>query len=511
MATTTFVNGTVLQPDWLNDINATVYSGLATVGGAPSASIALFAPFGTGVVNRTVQTKLREYTSSADYNNTRGTDNYGFGVSAMDDIATPSIGGNATQNIGIGTNALTACTQGFANTALGHNALKTLTTPAYCTAVGAFALEDANKTDTVQLLCTAIGAYALNKNTNGQYNVAVGVYAGEKNTTGFFNTFIGQNSGQANITGESNTYVGHSAGQLNLGNRNTALGEKALPIATGSDDIIAIGYQALAVNLTGDQSIAIGTNTLATATVGPNLAIGYRAGEGMQTGVNNTFIGWQAAVAAVSSGSNTTAIGHGALQTLTSNSDNLAVGYNALNLSINGGSCAVGTRALDVQTNGGAHCAFGTDAGGNVTTGDNTLCLGNQAGTDAVRNITTGSHEIVVGNNNHTAAYIKVAWTVTSDQRDKTNIQDIQQGLDFIMKLKPKSFNLQNRETQLPTTGTRYGFLAQDILSLETTPIIINNDDSENLKMNEAMMIPVLVKALQELKMEFDSYKRSHP
>ena len=57
----------------------------------------------------------------------------------------------------------------------------------------------------------------------------------------------------------------------------------------------------------------------------------------------------------------------------------------------------------------------------------------------------------------------------------------------------------------------RYGFKAQEILALEgANPVIIDNEDSEKLRMTDTYMIPILVKAIQELKAEYDSYKLTH-
>ena len=90
---------------------------------------------------------------------------------------------------------------------------------------------------------------------------------------------------------------------------------------------------------------------------------------------------------------------------------------------------------------------------------------------------------------------------VTSDARDKTNVQPVANGLDFVNKLNPVSYQFtDNRTTKNPTGRVRNGFLAQDILALEgNNPIIIDNQDPENLKYNGESLVPVLVKAIQEL------------
>lgn len=194
---------------------------------------------------------------------------------------------------------------------------------------------------------------------------------------------------------------------------------------------------------------------------------------------------------AITSGSELTLIGNGAGVSITSSPQNTAVGSGALD------QCTTGI---------GRNTALGVDALSMVTTGRNNVGIGYSAGADAVRSITTGNNEIVMGNDSHTAAYIKVSWTVTSDARDKTAIEPLQFGLNFLSTLKPVAYNYRkSRGEDAPDGMRRYGFLAQEVLASEgDNPVIVNRDDPLNLKMTEASLIPVLVKAIQELKAEVD-------
>jgi hypothetical protein len=71
--------------------------------------------------------------------------------------------------------------------------------------------------------------------------------------------------------------------------------------------------------------------------------------------------------------------------------------------------------------------------------------VGNDAGTSTSPsgNITTASNQMCLGNNSITDAFVKVAWTVTSDLRDKTNLKPIIHGLDFVNQLKPTEFQFR--------------------------------------------------------------------
>lgn len=168
---------------------------------------------------------------------------------------------------------------------------------------------------------------------------------------------------------------------------------------------------------------------------------------------------------------------------------------------------AVGHSALNGAVEGNRNVCVGNGALSNVTTGQNITAIGNVAGTDAVRNITTGSNEIVVGNNTHTAAYIKIAWTVTSDARDKTSFAFVPMGLAFVCALRPVSYRFRtSRDSAEPCGRVRYGFKAQEVLAIErsfgTGAVVIDDSDRENLKYNADAMIPILVRAIQELRAE---------
>jgi hypothetical protein len=118
-----------------------------------------------------------------------------------------------------------------------------------------------------------------------------------------------------------------------------------------------------------------------------------------------------------------------------------------------------------------------------------------------------------MGSTTVTNAYIQVGWTTVSDLRDKNNLGEVPHGLDFVMKLNPIKYQFKTSRTDSTPNGpVRYGFGAQDILEQEgDSPVVIDASDSEKLRLTESNMLPILVKALQELKAEFEAYKASHP
>lgn len=128
----------------------------------------------------------------------------------------------------------------------------------------------------------------------------------------------------------------------------------------------------------------------------------------------------------------------------------------------------------------------------------------------------------------------------TSDEKEKENIGDSDLGLDFVMKLRPVTFTWKDFDptykdafdpegdylgkVEVPKRRgrTHYGLLAQQVAAAAEScgvpvarfaPYSLSNPDDPNsgagLRYHE-LMAP-MIKAIQELKAEFDAYKASHP
>jgi hypothetical protein len=259
-----------------------------------------------------------------------------------------------------------------------------------------------------------------------------------------------------------------------------------------------------------------------------NTAIGRGAGTSASTGVNNTYVG--AVAGSCTNGSNNVAVGVFALgQTVAATSENVAVGNSAMRVATGCCNIAVGPGALG-QVTGTRNIALGNGALLNGTTSDNNIGIGWQAllclttGRNNLEiganngitntysppfNITTECNRVVVGSTATTNAYIQVAWTAISDARDKTEVTALPVGLDFISQLNPVSYRFkESRESEVATGPTRYGFLAQDVLAVEgESPVVVDAEDPDKLKITDANLIPILVQAIKELKAEIDELK----
>ena len=272
---------------------------------------------------------------------------------------------------------------------------------------------------------------------------------------------------------------------------------------------VCLGVGALTDTTTGSNNSVFGYNSLTHNVEGhDNTAVGYLTLHTSAEGYNNTAIGGSCA-SVMTTGHDNVSVGNNSTYKLTEGYNNTAIGINSLHECLTGhDNTAVGDASL-YDTTSYNNTAIGKDAGNNVTSGHDNVFVGISSGTDAVANITTQSDYGVFGNNNLANANIKVAWTVTSDARDKTNFSSVPYGLDFVCDLKPTAFQFKtSRENPAPKGNIRYGFLAQDVLQLEgSNPVIINNEDEDNLKYNESSLIPVLVNAIKELKLEIDKLK----
>ena len=254
--------------------------------------------------------------------------------------------------------------------------------------------------------------------------------------------------------------------------------------------IDATGFIYNQGNGTNNVSFGSGAGNVANITGAKNTFLGALAGDTVVSGYENIGIGYNA-LEGVATGSGGIAIGIEA-GNFTSGNGNIAVGYGA-----NGSGAVTGSRNISI----------GDATGYNVTSGGNNILIGTNAGRSGFQtpqslgSVTTNSNEIQMGNTSHTGAYIQIAWTTVSDARNKTNFKEIPLGLDFVSQLKPTSFEFKKERESNEADGIeRYGFLAQDILELEgDKPVIVNNNDKENLKYTSDHLIPVLVKAIQEL------------
>ena len=220
-------------------------------------------------------------------------------------------------------------------------------------------------------------------------------------------------------------------------------------------------------------------------------------------------------------GNRNAAFGVSALQDNTEGAQNSAFGANTLFSNTTGNNnSAFGQGSLPGSTTGYNNSAFGEEAGNNVTTGSNLTLIGFNAQPSAG----SASNEMTLGNGGvGTLRCAAATITTLSDARDKKNIQDLQLGIDFLMKIKPRQFNWDKREwyENKVSDGTKMqhkptaGFIAQELDKVQISENaewlnLVLKENPNRLEATPGNLLPIVVKAIQELKEENDTIKKEN-
>jgi hypothetical protein len=472
-------------------------------------------------------------------------------------IATPGGGGGATE-----LNDLTDCSVDSSST----GGVSLVNVPAggvggRSTIIG----KNAGNASTSSLIdATIIGNWA-GYNQAGTFGATyIGSYAGynQTSTSAFANIFVGEKAGYGAVgaSGFGNVGIGKDTMlSITSGSRNMAMGYRSLRFLTTGSSNIAIGQDAGEGIIFQSNNVCIGQETLenspssgcvaighqaldtGASSTSYSIAIGYQAGRSFQVQQGLIAMGYQASKSHTSgadcvtigrsagvnntTGQQRTIVGNNAAQYNTGNG-NTAVGFWALkgasSGTVNGGfNVAIGRHALDVLTTGSFNTAIGNDSADSLQTGFFNTYLGRNSGTghingsnctfvgNAAAPSTTGaSNEIVLGDASISTLRCQVtSITALSDRRDKTKIEESNYGLNVIDKLKPVTFDWNTRDGA--KVGIKdLGFIAQDLQEVDDENLkLVYDTNPEKLEASYGRLIPVLVKAIQELKAEIEILK----
>jgi len=306
------------------------------------------------------------------------------------------------------------------------------------------------------------------------------------------------------LTPSGNPAIASGVRSIALGGNSTFSGTNAQCEANDTD-AVAIGTSAFA---DGVESVAIGNLAKARDY---DVSLG-RAGRYVSSGSQNIRIGFNAGI--------------------FSSNQSVCVGA----MASGGGadySVAVGQQALK-NTSGDYNTGLGYKAGEFLTSGVNNTLIGSLSAPSSI----TVSNEITLGDSSVSALRCAVT-TITSlsDERDKSEIKDLEYGLDFINSLQPREFVWDNRaetkqqpvldengEISLDEDGEvvtenvefysvnkgkkDFGFIAQEVKELDNDTLrLVYSENEDKLEMSYGKLVPILVKAIQELKAEVDSLK----
>ncbi|MCF8301901.1 MAG: tail fiber domain-containing protein [Bacteroidales bacterium] len=388
------------------------------------------------------------------------------------------------QNVFIGNNAGNSNTIGIYNTAAGYNSLNSNTEGIYNVAFGMEAL-NSNEWGSRN---TAIGTQALYYNVNKELLVAVGSHALYHN---------GQDATEVYHATHNTAVGGNALFENTTGYDNTALGRSAMYSNTTGYKCTAIGYKALYNNIDGYNNTAIGRSALSENTLGSyNTALGYGALSNNSEGTHNVALGSQA------------------MLSNTDGSDNIAIGGLAMSANMTGNmNVAIGRLALHENVSGERNTVVGYIAMQDAIGYNNSTAIGYNADPGA-------SNSIRLGNTSVSTIGGYANWTNVSDKRFKTNVKENVPGLDFVMKLRPVTYQLDMdaiaafnntpdslrlpESEQLKGAELQTGFIAQEVEQVANSIGFDfhgvdkpkNENSSYGLRYSEFVM--PLVKSVQE-------------
>jgi hypothetical protein len=362
-------------------------------------------------------------------------------------------------------------------------------------------------------------------NTIGNQNTACGDGALLNNVAGSFAVAVGY---------RSQYYANNTSAAFN--NWNTSIGWQSLrgsvtPANNTGTFNTAIGAQALINNSTGSYNTGTGFGTLGFNTSGnANTANGYQALFN-NTGSNNTGTGYNA-LTDNSTGIYNAAFGDEALKSNSTGTNNTALGTNTLPLTtISNYNTAVGASAGAIRNNGSFNTFVGHAAYANADGYTNSTCLGDNASM-------TASNQVRIGNGTVNSIGGQVGWTSLSDARFKKNVKEDVHGLDFIMQLKPVTYNLDvtgfnkfigrdytennsgNENCELLQAAAEEeqiiydGFLAQDVEALAKkigfnfSGVDAPKNEKDYYGLRYAEFVVPLVKAMQEQQKIIEEQKK---
>ena len=155
----------------------------------------------------------------------------------------------------------------------------------------------------------------------------------------------------------------------------------------------------------------------------------------------------------------------------------------------------------------------GVYGGSSSTWSSNLQFLTASAGTELQRMRITSGGNVGIGTTNPGYALEVVGqvaasgpYVLTSDMRRKKDITPMAYGLDTVMKLRPVGFNWKDQSKEWQKAH-QIGFIAQEVEPLVPEVVTTANDAEHSKSLAYASLVPVLTKAIQELKAANDNLK----
>jgi hypothetical protein len=116
---------------------------------------------------------------------------------------------------------------------------------------------------------------------------------------------------------------------------------------------------------------------------------------------------------------------------------------------------------------------------------------------------TSGNGTIGTSTYKWNAVYATNGTIQTSDQRLKTGIINLKYGLKEVLALRPVSFFWK----ETPGTNKKVGLIAQEVRKI-IPEVVVGDEQKENLGLNYAELVPVLINAVKEQQKQIDELKQ---
>jgi len=291
------------------------------------------------------------------------------------------------------------------------------------------------------------------------------------------------------LTATDNLFFENPQYQLNIGSINSSSGNITNNLNVG-EDITSTGIQSVSGTITSFTCVSADIQEIISTSNINGIRIESSDEDSLQ--INNAFI--VPFTTLVESLCANVLIGTNSLYGAVSAEYNTTLGVKTLC------ACAISVNNTAVGYNAGSYLLSGT----NVTV----------VGYDAQPASEYSNNEITLGNGDITTLRCNAgAITTLSDKRDKTNIQPLPVGLHFITDIQPTKFTWKPRSEYVKKDFDDSGFIAQDLQEVINKYDakylhLVNDINPEHLEVTPAKLIPVLVKAVQELNEEVQLLKQ---
>jgi hypothetical protein len=330
---------------------------------------------------------------------------------------------------------------------------------------------------------------------SGQSSFAVG---SNSDASGDYSTSIGQNTRALGINSTALGFNTIASGNISGNNASTAMG--SITVASGFTST-SMGSGTVA---SGSISTSMGSATRASGSVSTALGIYTLASGSFSTAMGNRTIAPSYAETVIGA-YNTTYTPNGSL-TWDSN-DRLFV--------IGNGNSDSRSNAMVILKNG--NTGIGTDSpqellhlsGGRLRIGDEVI---EDGGNDVIAFYASlvpaidGGDRLGGPNRKWQDVYAVNGTIQTSDRRSKTNIANLNYGLNEVLQMQPVSFNWKNKNNP----DTKLGLIAQDLQALVPEVVhshiwkkdeetsVLTKKELNRMGVYYSDLVPVLIKAIQE-------------